>query len=106
MVGGMTRVDRDVPPYCLVEGHPGRVRGLNKVGMRRSGLASRHDGLELKQLQEVWNLIYRSDQVIAQGLQQARQLELLPAANHLCSFLEASIGQGRRGPMTALNGRS
>ena len=22
MVGGMTRVDRDVPPYCLVEGHP------------------------------------------------------------------------------------
>ena len=29
MVGGMTRVDRDVPPYCLVEGHPGRVRGLN-----------------------------------------------------------------------------
>ncbi|MAV09967.1 MAG: acyl-[acyl-carrier-protein]--UDP-N-acetylglucosamine O-acyltransferase [Synechococcus sp. MED850] len=105
MVGGMTRVDRDVPPYCLVEGHPGRVRGLNKVGLRRSGLASNHGGQEMKQLQEVWNLIYRSDHVIAEGLKQARGQELLPAAEHLCRFLEASIGVGRRGPMPALGGR-
>ncbi len=105
MVGGMTRVDRDVPPYCLVEGHPGRVRGLNRVGLRRSGLPSNHDGREMKQLQEIWTLIYRSDQVIAEGLREARRLELLPAAEHLCSFLEASIGRGRRGPMPALGSR-
>ena len=99
MVGGMTRVDRDVPPYCLVEGHPGRVRGLNRVGLRRSGLAANHDGAELKQLQEIWNLFYRSDLVIADSLQQARSQPLLPAAEHFCRFLEASTGQGRRGPM-------
>ena len=105
MVGGMTRVDRDVPPYCLVEGHPGRVRALNKVGLRRSGLASSRGGDELKQLQDVWNLIYRSDHVIAEGLKQAREQALLPAAEHLCSFLEASISKGRRGPMPALGSR-
>ena len=38
MIGGMTRVDRDVPPFCLAEGHPGRLRGLNRVGIKRSGL--------------------------------------------------------------------
>ena len=27
MVGGMTRVIRDIPPYSMVEGHPGRLRG-------------------------------------------------------------------------------
>jgi len=105
MVGGMTRVDRDVPPYCLVEGHPGRVRGLNKVGLRRRGLADLHDGQEFRQLQEIWTLIYRSDLVIAEGLKQARNHTLLPAAEHLCSFLEASIGPGRRGPMPALPAR-
>ena len=82
MVGGMTRVDRDVPPYCLVEGHPGRVRGLNRVGLRRRGMAGNHDGAELKQLQEVWTLMYRSDLVIADALQQARNQALLPAAEH------------------------
>jgi UDP-N-acetylglucosamine acyltransferase len=105
MVGGMTRVDRDVPPYCLVEGHPGRVRGLNRVGLRRRGLDQRQGGEELRQLQDIWTLIYRSDLVIAESLKQARAQELLPAADHLCSFLEASISQGRRGPMPAAIGR-
>ena len=105
MVGGMTRVDRDVPPYCLVEGHPGRVRGLNKVGLRRSGLGARNDGAEFKQLQEIWTLLYRSDLVMAEGLRQARQHTLMPAAEHLCTFLEASIGPKRRGPLPALGGR-
>ncbi|WP_115121418.1 acyl-ACP--UDP-N-acetylglucosamine O-acyltransferase [Synechococcus sp. UW105] len=99
MVGGMTRVDRDVPPYCLVEGHPGRVRGLNRVGLRRSGLAEQHEGRELQQLQEIWSLIYRSDHVISEGLRLAQAHELLPASDHLCTFLEGSISKGRRGPM-------
>ena len=34
MIGGMTRVDRDVPPFCLAEGHPGRLRGLNRIGIK------------------------------------------------------------------------
>jgi len=32
-------------------------------------------------------------------LKLARQQELLPAAEHLCSFLEGSVSKGRRGPM-------
>ena len=60
-----------------------------------------HDGAELKQLQEIWTLMYRSDLVIAERFEQARTQPLLPAAEHLCRFLEASIGQGRRGPMPA-----
>ena len=35
----------------------------------------------------------------ADALQQARSQPLLPAAEHFCRFLEASTGQGRRGPM-------
>ena len=105
MVGGMTRVERDVPPYCLVEGHPGRVRGLNRVGLRRSGLGDRDGGREFKQLQEIWNLVYRSDLVIAEALDQVKDQALLPAASHFCRFLDASIAQGRRGPLPAVSKR-
>jgi hypothetical protein len=95
------RVDRDVPPFTMVEGHPGRVRGLNRIGLRRSGMADRDDGAQLRQLQEVWALLYRSDLVLADALRAARQLSLLPAAIELCDFLEASVGAGRRGPLPA-----
>ncbi len=100
MVGGMTRVDRDVPPYCLVEGHPGRLRGLNRVGLRRSA-DDRLNG-ELKQLQEIWILLFRSGNVLAQGLEIAKQKDLMPASQHLCEFLEASMRKGRRGPMPSM----
>ena len=34
-VGGMARVTSDVPPFVLFEGHPGRVRALNVIGLER-----------------------------------------------------------------------
>jgi len=105
MVGGMTRVDRDVPPFCLVEGHPGRIRSLNRVGLHRSGLEQSKDGVEMQQLQEVWSVLFRSDNVIAEGLRQAKERTLMASSQHLCEFIEASIQKGRRGPMpsTPLN---
>ncbi len=102
MVGGMTRVDRDVPPYCLVEGHPGRIRGLNRVGIRRRGLSTKNPE-EFNQLNEIWNLIYRSGHVYTKSLDLAKENRLLKASEELCSFLEASVGNGRRGPMPFLN---
>jgi UDP-N-acetylglucosamine acyltransferase len=100
----MSRIDRDCPPFMMIEGHPGRVRGLNRVGLRRSGLQELDGGAQLRQLQEIWQLVYRSDRVLADALQEARRQALLPAAEELCGFLEASIGPGRRGPLPAQRG--
>lgn len=99
MVGGMSRIDRDVPPFTMVEGHPGRLRGLNKLGIKRSGLADRDGGAQLRQLQELWTLLYRSDRVLAEALTAARELPLTEAGKLLVGFLEASTGPGRRGPL-------
>ena len=101
MVGGMTRVDRDVPPFCLAEGHPGRLRGLNRVGIKRSGLDGSNEN-DFRQLTEVWNLLFKSGHVISKGLHLAKELKLLPSAQRLCDFLEASIQKNRRGPMPGL----
>lgn len=38
MVGGLTRVVVDVPPFTLFEGNPGGPRGINVRGLTRSGL--------------------------------------------------------------------
>ena len=98
MVGGMTRVDRDVPPFCLVEGHPGRMRGLNKVGIKRQSL-DKENKEEYLQLKRIWNLLFKSEYVISDGLKMARQENLLQSSARLCGFVELSIGKGRRGPM-------
>jgi len=98
MVGGMTRVDRDVPPYCLSEGHPGRMRGLNKVGIKRKGM-DKENKEEYEQLKRIWNLLFKSEYVISEGLKIAKKENLFQSSAKLCGFIELSIGKGRRGPM-------
>ena len=66
------------------------------------GIASENPE-EINQLNEIWNLIYRSGHVVNKGLQLAKEHHLLKASKEFCSFLEASIGNGRRGPMPFLN---
>ena len=98
MVGGMTRVDRDVPPYCMAEGHPGRIRGLNKVGIKRKSL-DKENKEEYLQLKRIWNLLFKSEYVISDSLELARQDNLFQSSARLCGFIELSIGKGRRGLM-------
>nr|WP_075488036.1 acyl-ACP--UDP-N-acetylglucosamine O-acyltransferase [Prochlorococcus marinus] len=102
MIGGMTRVDRDVPPFCLAEGHPGRLRGLNRIGIKRSGLMG-NKNFDLKLLQRTWNLLFKSNDPISYSLEKAMKEELDFSSSKLCSFLKESISKERRGPMPLVN---
>ncbi|MDC3072515.1 acyl-ACP--UDP-N-acetylglucosamine O-acyltransferase [Prochlorococcus sp. AH-716-O10] len=102
MIGGMTRVDRDVPPFCLAEGHPGRLRGLNRVGIKRSGLMENKE-FDLKLLQDTWNLLFKSNDVISVSLEIAMKEKLDLSSTKLCNFLNDSISKKRRGPMPSIN---
>ncbi|KGG02743.1 Acyl-(acyl-carrier-protein)--UDP-N- acetylglucosamine O-acyltransferase [Prochlorococcus marinus str. MIT 9321] len=102
MIGGMTRVDRDVPPFCLAEGHPGRLRGLNRIGIKRSGLME-NNNFDLKLLQTTWNLLFKSNDAITNSLDKAMNGELDLSSSKLCIFLKKSISKERRGPMPVMN---
>ena len=102
MIGGMTRVDRDVPPFCLAEGHPGRLRGLNRIGIKRSGLMENKD-YDFKLLQSTWNLLFKSDDAISNSLEKVMTGQLDISSSKLCNFLKESISKERRGPMPVVN---
>ena len=102
MIGGMTRVDRDVPPFCLAEGHPGRLRGLNRIGIKRSSLIDNKD-FDLKILQSTWNLLFKSNDAMSNSLEKLMTGELDFSSSKLCSFLKESISKERRGPMPVVN---
>jgi len=98
----MTRVDRDVPPFCLAEGHPGRLRGLNRVGIKRSRLIENEE-FDLKLLQNTWNLLFKSKNIISTSLEIAMKGKLDLSSTKLCNFLQDSISKKRRGPMPSIN---
>ena len=97
MIGGMSRVDRDVPPYMLVEGNPGLVRSLNTVGLQRAGFAEQGDGTWMQQLKQAFRLLYRSSHSFSDALAQLATMTDCEPIAHLHHFLLSAQQPGRRG---------
>jgi UDP-N-acetylglucosamine acyltransferase len=93
MVGGMTRIDRDVVPYMLVEGNPSRVRSLNLVGLKRSGVSAK----EFQLLKKAFRILYRSNLLFKDALAELEMLGDTEQLEHLHHFLRLSQMPGRRG---------
>ncbi|MDB5099158.1 MAG: acyl-(acyl-carrier-protein)--UDP-N-acetylglucosamine O-acyltransferase [Cyanobacteria bacterium RYN_339] len=86
MVGAMSRLAQDVPPYMLVEGSPPKVYGPNAVGLRRQGV----DGPGRMALKRAYKLIYRSRLNLGQALTEMGKLEPTFEVRHLIGFLQAT----------------
>lgn len=86
MVGGNSRVNRDLPPFFLYSGFNATPRGLNSVGLRRAGF--RRD--EIRLLKQAYRLLY------FQGLPLEEALHRLTAelpsehTRHLVEFVRRS----------------
>ncbi|MDP1879571.1 MAG: acyl-ACP--UDP-N-acetylglucosamine O-acyltransferase [Parachlamydiaceae bacterium] len=92
MVGGMSRVTHDIPPYTIGGGIPYKFGGLNIIGLKRHGIP-----LDTrKELSKAFKYIYRSQMHLKDALQVIEEeLVLLPEIQHFIEFCR----QTRRGLM-------
>lgn len=93
MVGGMSRIDRDVPPYMLVAGNPARVRSLNLTGLKRRG----YDSDDITQLKKAFRILYRSSYRLEEALLVLEGLPPSDSLYHLYRFVQDARKSDRRG---------
>lgn len=67
-IGGMTRINQDVPPFMVYEGHQARVRNVNQVGLERAGFSKD----DIEHLKHAFRIIYRSGEPKSRTLEQVR----------------------------------
>ena len=90
MVGGISKITRDVPPYVLVEGNPATPYGLNNVGLRRAEFSPD----VLAELKEAYRVMYRSGHNVTQATEALRDVVKTDQGRHLLAFLEAPTERG------------
>lgn len=87
IIGGGSRVPKDMPPYLKAAGNPLRVAGLNSVGLERHGF----DDSTRKALKDAHRLLYRSNLNVSQAVDQIRESHAgSPEVEHLLRFIESS----------------
>jgi UDP-N-acetylglucosamine acyltransferase len=88
MVGGLTGVAQDVPPFVTVNGPRAEIVGLNVVGLRRYGF----DQAQRTAIKQAYRILYKS------GLGREAAIERLrrefsghPEVGAIVAFVAASV---------------
>lgn len=85
MIGGKSKIVQDVLPFFITDGNPPRVRGVNSVGLRRSGFNED----ERRALKDAYRILFRSALPLQNALQTLEELDDEHVA-HLVDFIRGS----------------
>jgi UDP-N-acetylglucosamine acyltransferase len=89
-IGGMSRVQKDVPPFVKAVGSPIKLYGLNTIGLQRRGFSEE----VIAELKKAYRLFFRSELNVSQALERASsELKPYPEVKLLIDFVESS-GRG------------
>ena len=95
MVGGMSRIVRDVPPYMIVSGEDQKVHDINAVGLRRIGVTQE----SRTALHKAGKLLFNSNLGLSHAIQIVRrEVTITPEVEYLLAFVERLFkGKNLRG---------
>ncbi len=103
IIGGVTGVVQDVPPYITAQGNRAMAHGLNSIGMKRAGFSP-----ELrKAIKESYNILYIEETSVRMATKRIRQellLEKYTNQTEICEILEYFVGfieNSKRGIVSA-----
>src|SRR5579885_1189416 len=86
MIGGITKVNKDVPPYFLYGDTYVTPKGLNLVGLRRAGFQA----AEIAALKAAYKILYRSNLTLTDALGRIEAEVNTEHARHLVAFIRSS----------------
>jgi UDP-N-acetylglucosamine acyltransferase len=89
IIGGLSKIVQDIPPFMIIDGNPATTRGLNLVGLQRRGFSED----DIKSLKAAYKKLFlKKDSNLAQSISSLKAThdgDNLQVA-HLIRFIEES----------------
>lgn len=85
MIGGLSRVSKDVPPFMLIVGDS-KVCGVNVVGMRRA----RFTAEQRQAVRRAYSVLYRSGLAISRAVEHLQTEPSSPEIDAILRFIDTS----------------
>jgi len=87
IIGGCSKVVKDIPPYSTCDGHPAKVYGLNLVGLRRHNIR----GDTLLELKSAFRILFNSGLSAKHALEKIeREVKQTAEVAYLVNFARNS----------------
>jgi UDP-N-acetylglucosamine acyltransferase len=86
MIGGVSGVSKDIPPYLIANGQRAQLVGLNAVGLKRNGFSAE----QRTRIKAIYRIIFRAGHRLADGLEEAARQYPGAEADEIIGFIAAS----------------
>jgi len=86
IVGGCSKITKDIIPFALADGHPARPYGLNIVGLKRRNFPKEKISL----LDRAYKILFRSGLNISSAIKELEKMENCEEISHLNAFIKTS----------------
>lgn len=70
MLGGMSKITQDVPPFFIADGNPAAMRAVNTVGLERNGYGKE----KIDAVRKIYRILYREKRNRRQAEEYLREL--------------------------------
>ena len=88
IIGGVSGVLMDIPPYTKAQGDRAKLFGLNTVGLKRANFSEE----TLRALKKAYRIIFRSGLTLEKAIKQVGEDEIAqtPEVQHFLQFIQGS----------------
>ena len=87
IVGGLSKVVKDIPPFARADGHPTRIYGLNTIGLTRKNIPAP----VIEKLKKAYKILFRSGMNTSQALEKIEEeIPLIDEIQYLINFIRTS----------------
>ena len=90
MIGGYSKLTRDVPPFLLVDGNPPAAYGPNSVGLRRANFSAE----ERDEIKRFYKLLYDPKNNVSQAVEAMERDVSTAPGREIIAFLQAESQRG------------
>ncbi len=95
IIGALSKITQDIPPFTMAVGIPAEVVGINSVGLRRKGFTVE----QRNRIKECYKIIYKSEYTIRQAAEKL--LEIFPD-DEVVKYISDFILSSKRGIVKGL----
>jgi len=87
MVGGLSKIVKDVPPYVIAARDPLTYEGINSIGLNRRGF----EASKINELKEIYRIIFQEGRNISHALELIEtNFQMTPERDEIIRFIRNS----------------
>lgn len=86
IIGGCSKITKDIIPFVVADGHPAIPYGINKIGLKRKNFSSE----KIAHIEDIYKVLFRSGLNVSEAMKELENMQRTEEIAYLIDFIKSS----------------